>query len=68
MVPVVTAVDFMPRIMTIRLVVVPPIVAMERQTHARKMNPCIGVPTIAEAIAHHVGGGAACAAGDAGLR
>jgi len=68
MVPVVAAVYFMPPIMAVGLVMIPPIVAMERQSHAREVNPGIGAPAIAEAVAHHVGGGIGCAAGDAGQR
>jgi hypothetical protein len=59
------AVDLVPGIMAVSLVMIPPIVAMERQSYSGKMNPGVGVPAIPEAIAYHVSRGACCGAGDA---
>src|SRR5689334_7394989 len=63
--PVMAAIDLMPGIMAVDLVPLPPAVRVERQTHMREMDPGVGMPAVAEAIAHDIGRSTAGRGGNA---
>ena len=53
--PIMAIVDLVPGVVPIVLVVVPPVVGVEGQTHVREVHAGIGMPAIAETIAHDIG-------------
>ena len=63
MMPIVAAIGFMPGVARICAMPLPPLFIVETQPHMRKMHTGIGVPAIAESIAHDIRG---CTDGRAG--
>ena len=53
--PVMATINFMPSVVVIAFVVVPPTTEVERQVHAREMNAAVGMPAVASAVADDIG-------------
>src|SRR5690348_1018852 len=58
MMPVMVAIDVMPGVAMVRFMTIPPMIGVEYQPDMGEMDPPVGVPAIAGAVADDISGGA----------